>query len=478
MKRFIKNLRYGFATNSSSVHSIVLIEGDIRDRNTPNYEYGWDPFILQSSKEKQNYLKTQLLENMRQLIGSKAAHKFLSEFGGHFPENAAIDHQSIISLPVKPNTNEIEFEFFEDLKAFVLRDDVSILGGNDNEENPLRALCEKELKLIPDLMLDTKTRFWARRNGNYWYLIDPKDGTRLRIAFETEEKPLIATMPELIDLKITDFCQTGCPFCYQNSSVFGKHADFEQLKKIIRAIPAGTEVAIGGGDPMSHPQIVEILKVAKRAGLIVNLTVREIDWLKDPALLAGVRESVSAIGLSIDGPEDLLKATQINNNLPDVAVNLHYIPDLHDFDNLRNIMRALSDFAYAATNNYGTFSKSPTLVLLGFKETGRGVSAEHHTIPNFVEELMRVWQEAPYVSIGVDTKFIKDYPEIKEKVDGVYLTLHEGEFSMYIDGVKGTAYRSSYSLEDEVKLTPKLHYPHDATITDVFCQLRSVVTND
>jgi len=65
-----------------------------------------------------------------------------------------------------------------------------------------------------------------------------------------------------VDIKITDYCPFGCPFCYQGSTVKGIHADFEELKKAIDFFvdKVGVfEVILGGGEPTLYPHIEDLL---------------------------------------------------------------------------------------------------------------------------------------------------------------------------------------------------------------------------
>lgn len=53
--------------------------------------------------------------------------------------------------------------------------------------------------------------------------------------------------PNSMDIKITDYCDAGCKWCHEKSTINGKHADLEYLLEIIQDLPKGTELAIGGG---------------------------------------------------------------------------------------------------------------------------------------------------------------------------------------------------------------------------------------
>ena len=80
------------------------------------------------------------------------------------------------------------------------------------------------------------------QNGNVKVII-LNDGTKIR---EFEDAPNIVHM-ESIDVKISNYCDLGCPFCHEESTTSGKHADLERLKLILEELPAGIELAIGGG---------------------------------------------------------------------------------------------------------------------------------------------------------------------------------------------------------------------------------------
>ena len=85
-------------------------------------------------------------------------------------------------------------------------------------------------------------------NGNTVVTI-LSDGTKIR---EYEGDPVILH-PESIDVKITDYCDMGCAYCHESSTTSGSHADLKTLLGIIHDLPAGVELAIGGGNPLSHP---------------------------------------------------------------------------------------------------------------------------------------------------------------------------------------------------------------------------------
>ena len=79
--------------------------------------------------------------------------------------------------------------------------------------------------------------------------------------------------PENADIKITDYCDAGCAYCHENSTVKGVHGDLRRIEKTIDSLHAGTELAIGGGNALAHPDLIWFLEKLKKKGVITNIFV-------------------------------------------------------------------------------------------------------------------------------------------------------------------------------------------------------------
>lgn len=86
------------------------------------------------------------------------------------------------------------------------------------------------------------------KNGNANIVIWD-DGTR-EIDFPDNEN-LNLEFPLSIDLCITNYCERGCPWCYNNSNSKGRHGDIMNLA-IIDTIPAGVEISCLSGDTIAY----------------------------------------------------------------------------------------------------------------------------------------------------------------------------------------------------------------------------------
>lgn len=186
-------------------------------------------------------------------------------------------------------------------------------------------------------------------NGNTLVSIH-EDGTKERIVSGTEER---LEFPESIDVKITDYCDAGCSYCHEKSTVRGLHGDLNALLNKLIDLPEGVELAIGGGNPLAHPDLYHYLSIFESIGFICNLTVNQIH-LRDPLLKTLIeRELIRGLGISISDAGDPMLRDFVDreHNV------IHLIVGIHRPDDMKQLL-ALG------------FKK---FLLLGYKTWGRGI---------------------------------------------------------------------------------------------------------
>ena len=90
-------------------------------------------------------------------------------------------------------------------------------------------------------------------NGNY--IVEIRDAnTRIKRALRRNEE-FCAAFPDSIDLKITNKCNIGCPFCHESSTPSGNHANLIETEQMLDQLPkVGLEIAVGGGDVLEIPE--------------------------------------------------------------------------------------------------------------------------------------------------------------------------------------------------------------------------------
>ena len=114
------------------------------------------------------------------------------------------------------------------------------------------------------------------KNGNYMMFIDLETGTKIR---KNNLDCFIPEKPESMDIKITNKCDMGCAFCHENSTADGLHGDIMSLKFIETLLPY-TELALGGGNPLTHPDLVPFLEKCKSLKLIPSMTINQVHFMK------------------------------------------------------------------------------------------------------------------------------------------------------------------------------------------------------
>lgn len=138
-------------------------------------------------------------------------------------------------------------------------------------------------------------RFVRYQNGNYVVTLDLATGTKIR---ENDLDFFRADYPESMDIKICNKCDMGCPMCHENSTPDGKCGDIMSESFIDKLHPY-TELAIGGGNPLEHPDLVPFLEKCKRLNLIPSMTVNQFHFMKNKNFLKHLVEQRLIYGLGI-----------------------------------------------------------------------------------------------------------------------------------------------------------------------------------
>lgn len=271
-----------------------------------------------------------------------------------------------------------------------------------------------------------------RRDRNAITFFSRKDGTKIRLAWGSYEK---ATWPELVDIKITDYCPIGCSFCYQDSTLFGKHASWDNLLFIVEELAKHKvfECALGGGETTDHPRFIELLREFRRVGVVPNFTtkvpaaVRRM-WPEIQDLIGGFAYSAETAGQVISAAK-LFKGV-----VPPDAVSLHYVMGLGDRDHFEEYLRAANGVGYRVT-------------LLGYKTTGRGKDVVPHAYPWWVETVSFLVDEGVCPNLSIDTPLAADYDGLMP-IPSTHYHTREGAFSMYVDAVALTMGASSFDEKE------------------------------
>ena len=284
-------------------------------------------------------------------------------------------------------------------------------------------------------------------NGNYRVLI-LDDGTKIRVNSGESFAP---TRFESADIKITNQCLHNCPYCHEASSPTGAHADFARYKSFLDSIHPYTELAIGGGNPLLHPEFDSFLEYCKERQFIPSITVNWRDLIQQRERIQKLTQEklIYGVGVSMPAPNERL-SPEDEEVLKDALAELptaicHLILGIHTLDYIQRLAQRFY---------------SPQVLLLGFKPIRRGLEYKQHrdkVIQNNIDEVKFFFQdEYDYIiqelnleSVSFDNLALEQLEllELFRSKDPEYYMGDEGQFTMFVDLVKGEYAVSSTSME-------------------------------
>lgn len=440
---FISSVRLGFACNSSSYHSILIVDNPDSmseiDPEDHNY-YGWGQFRLTEKESKLQYLAASMYSNLCNNLSTRYSKLVIDGILGIDSNTSGIDHQSEILIPYNFQKTELLQEYIDALVAVIEADNVVICGGNDNEDAEPVAYGREILKNIPK---DFEPGYVGRydKQFNFFTFFNGKNGTKIRLRIEDGQPITKASNPELVDMKITDFCPFGCVFCYQNSSTNGRHASLVDISAIIHQLAKREvfEIALGGGEPTLHPNFSEIINTIYNVGIVPNFTTKNITYLKtiDPSIL----NKVGTIAISVSNRAEFLNAIKV--------ITAHM--KQYTYQNKFSIQ--IIDGICEDVNHIIDVSSSLEipLTVLGYKKVGRATDNQYFEWRSdaLFTALNKVIKSGRSIRLGADVEFCKRHEQKLEqmKISPILYDTTEGSFSCYIDAVDKKIGQSSYTTE-------------------------------
>lgn len=271
------------------------------------------------------------------------------------------------------------------------------------------------------------------KNGNMRTRIF-SDGTKIR---ETEDDEFIPEFAENMDIKISNYCDIGCKFCHEGSAKNGKHGDILN-KKFIETLHPYQEVALGGGDATSHPDLVPFLHKLKDRKVIVNMTVNQRHFEQKQELIKELVDEklIYGLGVSLVNPTD--EFISLIRQYPNAVIHV--------------INGVLKPSDIAALSN-----KNLKMLILGYKQLRRGnewYSEDHENIiikQMWLKEnlggIINNFKVVSFDNLAIEQLEVQRLMS-KEEWDEFYMG-DDGSMTYYIDMVEQKFARSSTSSFDK-----------------------------
>lgn len=270
-----------------------------------------------------------------------------------------------------------------------------------------------------------KKRCFPEHNYNALYI----NGKTIRFAIDTTKPITELDYPEFLDVKITSKCLGKCPWCYMDSKATDSHFPnlIEKIDSYFGHLTQNQkpfQVAIGGGEPTSHPDFIACLEKFHSLGICPNYTTNGM-FISDDIVTATKQYCG---GVAISCHPHLRKhwenaATKFTDN--GIKLNFHIIiSDKESVDSFLEI--------YDQWN-----SKIDYFVLLPYGNQGR---AEHKEI-----DWEYFTQHAPdSAKLAFGANF---YPYLKQGKNKFDVSLYEPEIlSKFLDMSDMSIHKSSFSL--------------------------------
>jgi organic radical activating enzyme len=447
-------LRFGFACNSSSVSSLILVKPNtdhkadkiwtkIEDKRTffANIMYAQEG----CDKDKLDFINKLCETNLTDDNYDYCIKNYIST------ERGAWD---TFFFP-RDKTGKLNEEFAKEFLAYSDKYDISWVSNEDNCCDDAYEIASSHSMLGLNLLRYFPAGI-ARKDKDYWTIFSPENGYKVRLSFDFNSvAPEKSTIPELIDIKLTDYCPYECTFCYQGSTKEGRHVDTESFKEIINQLHeyGVFEIALGGGEPTLHPHFDELINYINEKNIVVNITTRNTTWIKkyidelfEGFSNFGYKPKIKAVAISTEDTEII---DQIDTYINKVSrkerrryVSIDEIKKHIQFQYIVGINEKLESILLKCIfDQY-------RVTLLGYKTTNRGSLLKPKK-----EEWMKVVQKLGWgrSCVGIDTVLAKECKDImSEEFDELLLEKHEGRFSCYIDAVNYKIGPSSFCAAEDM----------------------------
>lgn len=260
-------------------------------------------------------------------------------------------------------------------------------------------------------------------NGNYHVTIY-EDGTKVRETFDENATEFVAEYPECMDVKITNRCDKNCSWCHENSTPDGEHGEI-LTAKFWDTLKPYTEIAIGGGNTLEHPDLVTFLLKLKKLNLIPNMTVNQRHFMENWAFLKFLCEEKLIYGLGISLVEPTYEFVEKVKEFPNAVI--HIINGVVKQEQLKTL----------ANNDL-------KVLILGYKEFRRGVTyldanrvkveMNKMYLYDYLPDMLNEFKVVSFDNLALEQLEVKRL--LTEEEWNEFYMGSDGKYTMYIDLVK------------------------------------------
>lgn len=271
------------------------------------------------------------------------------------------------------------------------------------------------------------------KNGNFVATI-LSDGTKIR---ETKDDEFIPSFAENMDVKICNYCDMECKFCHEGSSLHGKFGAILN-EKFIDTLHPYQEIAIGGGDATSHPDLIPFLQKLKERKVIANMTVNQIHFEKKQELIKQLVDEKLIYGLGVSLVNPTKHFIELIKQYPNAVIHV-----------INGVLKP-SDIKALENNNL-------KMLILGYKHLRRGneyfeeeqndIETKQQWLYENLEDIIQKFKVVSFDNLAIEQLDVKRLLT-QEEWDEFYMG-DDGKVTYYVDMVERKFAQSSTAPFDK-----------------------------
>lgn len=204
-----------------------------------------------------------------------------------------------------------------------------------------------------------------RHIADYHFIADPTTGMTMRWGTTIKDNPTWAPVPELADISISNHCSKGCSFCYKDSCINNEFLSVEDYCRILDSMNHPQygnvfQIALGGGEPLEHPDFIEIIAETCRRSIVPNFTTNGMQLT--PKICGSLSGKIGAVALSVSSMADLEKKKLAFLIDAGIKTNIHYVLSKNNLEEACKILRGCYNEMLNGIN---------AIIFLTYKPAGR-----------------------------------------------------------------------------------------------------------
>ncbi|MBT5305187.1 MAG: radical SAM protein [Candidatus Scalindua sp.] len=267
-----------------------------------------------------------------------------------------------------------------------------------------------------------------RHINNYNFIASQETGMTFRWGETFDDNPLYAPVPELADISISNHCTKKCSFCYRDSNPNNSFISVSDYKYILDSLNHPLygnvfQVAIGGGEPLEHPDFLELIRLTREYNIVPNFTTNG-EHLSDE-IADVIKSEIGAVAVSVIDFNNFPN-TEIGILIKNgIRTNIHFVLDSNSLSQAVKILQGQYNSKLNGIN---------AIIFLTFKPSGRGDSnfalVHNKEMKQFIE---LIDANNCLCNIGFDACFVPLLMSQTSTKKNFIDSCEVGCFSVYID---------------------------------------------